>query len=99
MPNLSEDSLISAPAESIEAVDKDELPLLEEKLAPRSNLPPLLLRLSERRPERLDYMGVSFGLTQNLLRFWKRAGYVPTYLRQTANNLTGEHSMVMLKVR
>jgi N-acetyltransferase 10 len=60
-------------------------------------MPPLLQRLSERRPEPLDYLGVSYGLTPQLLRFWKRAGYVPLYLRQTANDLTGEHSCVMLK--
>lgn len=60
-------------------------------------MPPLLQRLSERRPPVLDYIGVSYGLTPQLLRFWKRSGYVPLYLRQTPNDLTGEHSCVMLK--
>lgn len=41
----------------------------------------LLLKLSERKPERLDYLGTSFGLTGPLLKFWKKAGYVPVYLR------------------
>jgi N-acetyltransferase 10 len=41
----------------------------------------LLLKLSERKPERLDYLGVSFGLTGPLLKFWKKAGFVPVYLR------------------
>ena len=82
----------------IETVAEDDVSLLEEHIGPRRNLPPLLLELSERKPERLDYLGVSFGLTQELLRFWKRSGYVPTYLRQTANELTGEHSMIMLKL-
>ncbi|CAN7938637.1 unnamed protein product, partial [Ixodes hexagonus] len=68
-----------------------------ERLEPRQSLPPLLLRLSEKRPERLDYLGVSFGLTADLLKFWKKAGYVPVYLRQTPNDLTGEHSCIMLK--
>ncbi|KAJ9113821.1 hypothetical protein QFC19_000014 [Naganishia cerealis] len=62
-----------------------------------NKMPPLLQRLSERRPERLDYLGVSFGLTRELLGFWKQAGYVPMYVRQTANDLTGEHTCVMLK--
>lgn len=62
-----------------------------------SAMPPLLQRLSERRPPVLDYIGVSYGLTPQLLRFWKRSGYVPLYLRQTPNDLTGEHSCVMLK--
>ena len=60
-------------------------------------MPPLLLRLSERRPETLDYLGVSYGLTSSLLRFWKRAGYVPLYIRQTTSELTGEHSCVMVR--
>lgn len=55
------------------------------------------MKLSERRAERLNYLGVSFGLTADLLRFWKKIGYVPVYLRQTANELTGEHSCIMLK--
>lgn len=57
--------------------------LLTETIQPRKNLPPLLLELSERAPERLHYLGVSFGITQQLHRFWKRAGFVPVYLRQT----------------
>jgi N-acetyltransferase 10 len=31
-------------------------------------MPPLLLRLTERKPESLDYLGVSYGLTSPLLR-------------------------------
>lgn len=30
-------------------------------------------------------------------RFWKRAGYVPLYLRQTQSELTGEHTCVMVR--
>lgn len=60
-------------------------------------MPPLLQRLSQRKPEMLDYVGVSYGLSPNLLRFWKRAGYCPLYLRQTTSDLTGENTCVMLK--
>ncbi|KAH9373238.1 hypothetical protein HPB48_004983 [Haemaphysalis longicornis] len=70
---------------------------LSERLEPRKALPPLLLKLSEKRPEQLDYLGVSYGLTADLLKFWKKAGYIPVYLRQTPNDLTGEHSCIMLK--
>ena len=45
-----------------------EVGLLEEVISPRSNLPPLLLKLSERPAEQLDYLGVSYGLTTQLLR-------------------------------
>ena len=60
-------------------------------------MPPLLLKLTERQAERLDYLGVSFGATEQLVKFWRKSGYVPVYLRQTANDLTGEHSCIMLK--
>jgi len=83
--------------ETIDQVEEEELDLLEETVAPRKNLPPLLLELSERPPEALHYLGTSFGLTPSLLRFWKKSGYVPTYIRQTKNDLTGEHTIIMLK--
>ncbi|TMS06021.1 RNA cytidine acetyltransferase [Larimichthys crocea] len=81
----------------ITSVSSEAVSLLEEVITPRKELPPLLLKLSERRAERLDYLGVSYGLTAQLLKFWKKAGYTPVYLRQTPNDLTGEHSCVMLE--
>ncbi|KAJ2078851.1 N-acetyltransferase 10 [Coemansia sp. RSA 988] len=60
------------------------------------NLPPLFLRLSEKRPIRLHWLGVSYGLTSGLHKFWRRAHYVPVYMRQTSNDLTGEYTCVML---
>ena len=42
--------------------------LLEESIKPRKNLPPLLLKLNERKAEKLDYIGVSYGLTSDLLK-------------------------------
>ena len=59
-------------------------------------MPPLFSRLSETSPAPLDYLGVSYGLTRPLLQFWKRLAFTPLYLRQTPNELTGEHSTVML---
>ncbi|KAK9872107.1 hypothetical protein WA026_016151 [Henosepilachna vigintioctopunctata] len=96
MPSIDEN--IMDVQEEIENVDENELGLLEEQIKPRKSLPPLLLKLSERTPERLDYLGVSYGLTEPLLKFWKRAGFVPVYLGQAANDLTGEHSCIMLNV-
>ncbi|KAL8708308.1 MAG: hypothetical protein Q9220_006783 [cf. Caloplaca sp. 1 TL-2023] len=60
-------------------------------------MPPLFSKISERKPQSLDYLGVSFGLTAPLHKFWKRASFAPVYLRQTPNELTGEHSCVMLR--
>ena len=58
-----------ASQEAPSTVGDDEVGLLEESLAPRKQLPPLLMKLSERPAERLDYLGVSFGLTSDLLRY------------------------------
>lgn len=65
--------------EEIENVKEDEVGLLEESIEPRKSLPPLLLKLGERPPEKLDYIGVSYGLTESLLKFWKRAGKLTYY--------------------
>jgi len=62
-----------------------------------AKMPPLLQRLSEKQPEQLDYLGVSYGITPQLFKFWKRAGYAPLYMRQSTNELTGEHTVVMLR--
>ena len=71
--------------------------LLEEQLAPRAELPPLLLTLSQRPAERLHWVGSSFGLTVPLFRFWHRAGFLPVYVRQTKNDTTGEHTVIVLR--
>jgi hypothetical protein len=41
----------------IETVAEDQVSLLEETITPRHNLPPLLHKLSERKPEKLDWIG------------------------------------------
>ena len=69
-----------------------------EKLKPRKELPPLLLPLTEiEAPRTLDWIGTSFGLTLQLHKFWCRAGMRMLYLRQTKNELTGEHSAIMVR--
>lgn len=79
--------------------DLEENSLKSEKIKPRKedSLPPLFINLSHKAPYYLHYMGVSYGLTTQLHKFWKRQGYTPVYLRQTANDLTGEHTCVMLR--
>lgn len=79
-------------------LEKSNLLKDEVKLRDAKSLPPLLLKLSEQPPNFLHYLGVSYGLTQSLLKFWKNNKFIPVYLRQTANDLTGEHSCVMLNV-
>lgn len=69
---------------------------MKEVIAPRKKIPTLLKRLAERKPERLDYIGTSFGLTKELLKFWKSQKFVPVYLSQKANDLTGEYSTILI---
>lgn len=69
----------------------------EIRVRDAARMPALLQRLSERRPEQLDWLGVSYGLTPQLFKFWKKAGYTPLWVRQIANDLTGEYTTVQLK--
>lgn len=98
--NLSEST--SYPSDEMVRVTDTELEnatLLADDVRVRDiqAMPPLFGKLSERRPDDLDYLGVSFGLTSPLHKFWKRSHFSPVYLRQTANDLTGEHTCVMLR--
>lgn len=77
--------------------DDDNGKLLKEKIKPRKTLPPLLLPVDERPCERLHWFGTSFGLTLPLHNFWSRGKFRPVYIRQTANELTGEHTTIMLR--
>ena len=52
-------------------------------LEPRKNTPPLLARLDEVPAEHLDYLGVSFGVTGPLFKFWSTNRFAPVYVRQT----------------
>ncbi|KAJ5179172.1 RNA cytidine acetyltransferase [Penicillium capsulatum] len=98
--SLDED--MNTTQEEMVRVTDDELAnsnLLDDNIQVRDigSMPPLFGKLTERRPDVLDYVGVSYGLTPNLHKFWKRASFSPVYLRQTPNELTGEHSCVMLR--
>lgn len=83
--------------ESLEGADNGETGIRAEKLAPRKQLPPLLLPLTEVDAPQLDWLGTSFGLTLPLHKFWDRAHMHMVYLRQTKNELTGENSAIMLR--
>lgn len=83
-------------SDGYEEINDDEADLLTEVVKPRKKIPTLLKRLSERKPEALDYIGTSYGLTQELLKFWKSQRFIPVYLSQKENDLTGEHSCIMI---
>ncbi|KAK4430637.1 RNA cytidine acetyltransferase 1 [Sesamum alatum] len=79
----------------IEAAEKASL--LEENIKPRTDLPPLLVPLRERKPEKLHYLGVSFGLTLDLFRFWRKHNFAPFYISPFPSSVTGEHTCMILK--
>jgi N-acetyltransferase 10 len=98
--NLAETEL-HGPEEMIRVTDAEleDSTLLQDNVKVRDirSMPPLFARLSETKPPQLDYLGVSYGLTPLLHKFWNAAGFAPVYLRQTANDLTGEHTCVMIR--
>ncbi|CAN6442176.1 unnamed protein product [Victoria cruziana] len=75
----------------------EKVSLLEESIKPRGNLPPLLVHVQERRPEKLHYIGVSFGLNWALYGFWIKNKFAPFYISQIPNAVTGEHTCMMLR--
>lgn len=47
--------------------------------------------------EAVDWLGVGYGTTPTLLRFWGRNGYRTVHLSTTRNDSSGEYSAVMLR--
>ncbi|MCD7470158.1 hypothetical protein HAX54_009819 [Datura stramonium] len=74
----TEDALETPQVNVTEAAE--EFSLVKENVTPRTDLPPLLVPLRERRPERLHYLGVSFGLTLDLFRFWRKHKFAPFFI-------------------
>ncbi|MCE3049640.1 hypothetical protein HAX54_045455, partial [Datura stramonium] len=91
----TEDSVETPQVNVAEAAE--EVSLLEENIRPRTDLPPLLVPLRERRPEKLHYLGVSFGLTLDLFRFWRKHKFAPFFIGNAPNSVTGEHTCMVLK--
>uniref|UniRef100_A0A2P2M6F8 Uncharacterized protein MANES_12G143800 n=1 Tax=Rhizophora mucronata TaxID=61149 RepID=A0A2P2M6F8_RHIMU len=75
----------------------EKVSLLEENIKPRTDLPHLLVHLRERQPEKLHYLGVSFGLTLELFRFWWKHKFAPFYIGHVPSAVTGEHTCMMLR--
>jgi len=78
--------------------DAEEFSEGKEVLTKRAQLPHLLQPLAKRRlTENPDYICTSFGVTLPLFEFWQKSGFTPVYVRQAQNDLTGEHTMIMIK--
>ncbi|KAK1362819.1 RNA cytidine acetyltransferase [Heracleum sosnowskyi] len=91
------DEIASAPLHMGVIDTAEKVSLRAENIKPRTNLPPLLMHLRERRPKKLHYISVSFGRTLDLLRFWKKQKFVPFYVGHNPNSVTGEHTCMVLK--
>ncbi|XP_068320333.1 RNA cytidine acetyltransferase 1-like [Pyrus communis] len=92
---LDVEDVETPPLRVTEAAEK--VSLLEESIKPRTDLPHLLVHLRERRPEKLHYIGVSFGLTLDLFRFWWKHKFAPFYIGHIPSAVTGEHTCMVLK--
>jgi N-acetyltransferase 10 len=96
-----EDDAVATVDKAEDSDDDDDNDVTEgirgERVKPRKELPPLLFPLTDIETPRLDWIGTSFGLTLQLHRFWMNCGMKMLYLRQTKNELTGEHSAIMVR--
>lgn len=45
----------------------------------------------------IDALGTSYGLSNELLRFWQKAGFMPVRLGHKQDAASGEHSLLMLQ--
>ena len=70
----------------------EKVPLEEEIISPRKSLQPLFVNIKDRKAEQLDWIGSSFGLTEQLGKFWMKNGYKPMHVSQVRNETTGEHT-------
>lgn len=57
----------------------------------------LIIPLSKTKREPVEYIGTSFGATNELVNFWKKNRFTPIYLRQAQSKITGENSLIMLR--
>ncbi|KAH8582111.1 KRE33p like superfamily I ATPAse fused to an acetylase [Cryptosporidium sp. chipmunk genotype I] len=76
--------------------------LRSEVLERAKKIPPLLEPVEDiqyilKETEQIDYIGTAFGITSELLKFWSKLGFLPVYIRQQVSEVTGEHSVILLK--
>jgi len=57
----------------------------------------LLGRLEEEA--RVDWLGVGYGATPELVRFWRSNGFQPVHVSTSRNEASGEHSAIMLNAQ
>lgn len=79
-------------------INLDETAEKEQKATEgKKKLPPLMSRLCDIKPTKVDYIGTAYGLTKELFNFWKKNKFLPVYLKLAENDMTGEHSCIMIR--
>ncbi|WP_435349620.1 tRNA(Met) cytidine acetyltransferase TmcA [Haloarchaeobius sp. HRN-SO-5] len=56
----------------------------------------LLSEVRDEFADEMDWLGVAYGATPDLLRFWRRNDYAVVHYSTTRNDVSGEYSVVML---
>ncbi len=49
------------------------------------------------KAEDLDWVGSGFGVSPELLRFWIKNGFTPVHITPQRNEISGEHTVIVLK--
>jgi tRNA(Met) cytidine acetyltransferase len=44
-----------------------------------------------------DWVGSGFGVSPELLRFWRKNGFIPLHITPQRNEISGEHTVVVIK--
>jgi len=78
-------------------IGKDKENLIKEDIKPKKKLRPLLSRLHDITPPEVFYIGTAFGITKELFGFWRKNDFFPFYIKMTENDITGEHSCILIK--
>lgn len=77
--------------------EKIDMSKLKSEIIGVRDAPPLLVPCSDALPTcSVDYIGTSFGLTLDLLKFHHRLGFRSVYLRQSPNDITGPNSICLI---
>ena len=53
--------------------------------------------IQEAKKRGMDYIGASFGATVALLKFWLSNGFLPMHMTTSRNEVSAEHSVVVIK--
>lgn len=92
--------LLKTPSETTEDSENkvEESDDITTELAAPSVFPPLLRRIEDEDVTReADYIGVHCDFEKISLNFWQKNGLSPVYMSLASSEITGAHSVIMLK--